>query len=90
VLSGQLHARAALPQRKSPQYPLDKKLGGPQSRSGSYEEKSHAPAENRTPAVQPVACRYTDWAITSPQISSKCDNNTIAKALPVDAAAFCE
>jgi hypothetical protein len=33
---------------KSPQYPFDRRLGGPQSRSGQY-------GENRTQAVQPVA-----------------------------------
>jgi hypothetical protein len=32
-VSGQLHAPVALPQGKSPWYPLDKKLGGPQNRS---------------------------------------------------------
>jgi hypothetical protein len=31
----QLHAPAALLQGKSPLYPLDRRLGGPQSRSGS-------------------------------------------------------
>jgi hypothetical protein len=33
-VSGQLQAPAALPQGKSPWYPLDRRLGGPQSRSG--------------------------------------------------------
>jgi hypothetical protein len=33
-VSGQLHAPAALPQGKSPLYRLDRRLGGPQSRSG--------------------------------------------------------
>jgi hypothetical protein len=33
-VSGQLHAPAALPPGKSPWYPLDRRLGGPQSRSG--------------------------------------------------------
>jgi hypothetical protein len=33
-VSGQLHAPAALPPGKSPWYPLDRSLGGPQSRSG--------------------------------------------------------
>jgi hypothetical protein len=49
-VSGQLHAPAALPQGKSPWYPLDKRLGGPQSRSGlgGVEKKFPAPAENRT------------------------------------------
>jgi hypothetical protein len=32
-VSGQLHAPAALPQEKSPWYPLGRRLGGPQSRS---------------------------------------------------------
>jgi hypothetical protein len=39
-VSGQLHAPAALLQVKSPWYPLDRRLGGPQSRSGrGVEEK---------------------------------------------------
>jgi len=33
-VSGQLHAPVALPQGKSPWYPLDRGLGGPQSWSG--------------------------------------------------------
>jgi hypothetical protein len=33
-VSGQLHSPAALPQGKSPLYPLDRRLGGPQSWSG--------------------------------------------------------
>jgi hypothetical protein len=55
-VSDQLQAPAALLQVKSPQYPLDKRLGGPQSRYGrNDEEKNLWPAGNRTPAVQPVA-----------------------------------
>jgi hypothetical protein len=55
-VSGQLHALADLPQGKSPRYPLDRRLGGPQSRYGRCgEEENLAPAGNRTPAVQPVA-----------------------------------
>jgi hypothetical protein len=43
-VSGQLHAPAALPQGKSPWYPLDRRLGGPQNRSGlSGEEKNSYP-----------------------------------------------
>jgi hypothetical protein len=43
-VSGQLHTSASLPQRKSHWYPLDKKLGGPQSRSGrGIEEKNSQP-----------------------------------------------
>jgi hypothetical protein len=40
-VSGQLHDPAALSPGKSPQYPLDRRLGGPQSRSEhSIEEKN--------------------------------------------------
>jgi hypothetical protein len=40
-LSGQLHSPAALPPGKSPFYPLDRRLGGIQSRSqrGGEEKK---------------------------------------------------
>jgi hypothetical protein len=56
---GQLHTPAALPQ-----YPLDRRLGGPQSRFGRcVQEKNLVPAGIRTPALQLVARRYTDWAI---------------------------
>jgi hypothetical protein len=58
-VSGQLHFPAALPQGKTPWYPLDRRLGGPQSRSGrgGEEESSQARRESnpRTPIVQPVA-----------------------------------
>jgi hypothetical protein len=44
------------PQRKSPQYSLDRRLGGPQNGSGRCGEEKHlAPAGNPTPAVQPIA-----------------------------------
>jgi hypothetical protein len=37
-VSGELHSLAALPPRwKTPRYPLDRKLGGPQSRCGLWE-----------------------------------------------------
>jgi hypothetical protein len=49
---------ASRPKRKSPWYSLDRRLGGPQNRSGRCgEEKHFAPAGNPTPAVQPVARR---------------------------------
>jgi hypothetical protein len=42
-------------------YPLYKKLGGPQGRSGQVREISTPPGfDPRT--VQPVASPYTDWA----------------------------
>jgi hypothetical protein len=35
-VSGQLHTSAALPPRKEPQYPLDRRLWGPQSQYGCF------------------------------------------------------
>jgi hypothetical protein len=68
-VSCQLHAPAALSPGKSPWYPLDRRLGGHQNRSGrGGEEKNSQPrrgSNHRTPIVQPVAQRYTDWAITA-------------------------
>jgi hypothetical protein len=59
--SGQLHATAGLPSGKEPPYPLRRRLGGPQIRSGRCGEKKNlAPIGNRSRAVQPVARRYTD------------------------------
>jgi hypothetical protein len=48
--SGQLHAPAALNQGKSPQYPLDRGLGRPRSRSarGGEEKNSQPP-----PGIEP-------------------------------------
>jgi hypothetical protein len=48
--SGQLHAPAALLQVKSRRYPLDRRLGGHQSRSGhDGEEKNSQPP----PGIEP-------------------------------------
>jgi hypothetical protein len=56
-------------QGKSPCNPLNRRLGGPQSRSGrGDEEKNSQPLREsnpRTPIIQPVAQRYADWAITA-------------------------
>jgi hypothetical protein len=49
-------------QEKSPWYPLDKKLDGPQSRSGSSgEEKNYQPLPGlEPPIIQPVPLSYPD------------------------------
>jgi hypothetical protein len=45
-VSGQLDAPAALPPSKEPRYPLDRSLGGPQSRAGySGEDRNLALVE---------------------------------------------
>jgi hypothetical protein len=41
-VSGQLHSRPLYPQGKSPWYPLDRRLGGPQSQSG-HTAKTQTP-----------------------------------------------
>jgi hypothetical protein len=50
--------RSDYPRGKSPQYPLDKRMGGPQGRSGRGGEKGQnpiiTPAGNWTPFVHPV------------------------------------
>jgi hypothetical protein len=64
-VSGQLHALATLLPGKSHCYPLDRRLGGPQSFCGrGGEEKIPSPRREsnpRTPIVRPVAHRYTYW-----------------------------
>jgi hypothetical protein len=42
-VSGQLHVSVALSPGKETEYPLDTRLGGPQSRSGRGEEKKSMP-----------------------------------------------
>jgi hypothetical protein len=60
-MDGQRQAPAALTPGKT-RYPLYRRLGGPQGRSGRVRKVSHPPVfDPRT--VQPVASRYTDWPI---------------------------
>ena len=60
-VGGQRQTPAALPPEKT-RYPLYSRLGGPQGRSGRVRKISPPPGfDPRT--VQPVASRYTDWAI---------------------------
>jgi hypothetical protein len=63
-MGGLHHAPVALPPKGS-RYPLYRKLGGPQWRSGWVREISPPPGfDPRT--VQPVASRYTGWTILVP------------------------
>jgi hypothetical protein len=68
-VSGQLHAPAALAPGKETLIPIRQEKGGPQSRSWRVvNRKIPSPRREsnpRTPIVQPVAQRYTDWAITA-------------------------
>jgi hypothetical protein len=64
-MSGQLHGSTALPPGKNTRYQLDRRLGGPQSRSGRRgEEKilNCTGIRTTTPlVVQTVATRYTAY-----------------------------
>jgi hypothetical protein len=62
-VGGQRHAPAALPPGKT-RYPLYRRLGGPQGRSGRVR-KIVPPLGFDTRTVHPLASRYTDsdWAI---------------------------
>jgi hypothetical protein len=60
-VGGQRHGPVALPPEKT-RYPVYKRLGGDQDRSGRGRKSSPPPGfDPRT--VQPVASSYTDWAI---------------------------
>jgi len=61
VVGGQCHAPAALPPRKT-RYPLHRRLGGPQGRSGRVRKISR-PQGLDPWTFQSVAISHTDWAI---------------------------
>jgi hypothetical protein len=61
-VGGQRHDPAALPPGKIPDNLLYRRLGGPYGRSGWVQKISPSPGfDPRT--VQPVASRYTDYAV---------------------------
>ena len=59
-VGGQRHAPAAL-RTGNTRYPLYKRLGGTQDRSGWVRKNSPQPGFSRR-TVQPVASLYTDYA----------------------------
>ena len=62
-MGNQRHVPATLPSGKT-RYPLYRRLGGPQGRSGQVRKMSPPPGfDPRT--VQPVASRYTNWVIAA-------------------------
>jgi len=63
-VGGQRHAPAALPPGKT-RYPLYRKLGGPQGRSGRVRKISPPPGFDPR-NVQPVASHYTHYAVPPP------------------------
>jgi len=63
---GQRHGPAALPPGKS-RYPLYRRLGGPQGRSGQVQKISPPPGFV-CQTIHPIASRYTDCAITGHKV----------------------
>jgi hypothetical protein len=61
-LSGQLHAPVALPPGKQPPVRTESEVGSEPVWTLWSGQKSLSASGNRTPAVQPLARRYTDWA----------------------------
>ena len=62
----QHHSPAALPPGET-RYPLYRRLGGPQCRYGQVRKIS-PPPEFDPRTVQPVASRYTDYAIPAARL----------------------
>jgi hypothetical protein len=67
-VGGQRHAPAALPPGMT-RYPLYRRLGEPQGRSGRVLKISLPPGLD-TRTVQLVASRYTDWAIAAHKLAT--------------------
>ena len=68
-VGGQRHALAALPPGKT-RYPLCRRLGGPRAGLDECGKSCLRPGFDRQ-TLQPVASRYTDWAI--PARSNACN-----------------
>jgi len=77
----QRHAPAVLPLPKT-RYPLYTRLGGPQGRSGLVQKNSPPPGiDPRT--VQPVASRYTDYALPA-HVRTVCNTSLLDTGLEHD------
>jgi hypothetical protein len=60
------------PQGKNPWYPLDRRLVGPRAIPDTVMRKissSHRESNHRTPIIQPVAQRYTNWVIKALKVN---------------------
>jgi hypothetical protein len=64
-VGGQCHALGAVPPRKEPHYPLDRRLDGLQGWSGWVWKISLPPAFNRW-TIQATASHYINYAIPAP------------------------
>jgi hypothetical protein len=87
-MGGKRHAPAALPPGKT-RYPLYRRLGRPQGRSGSVRKIALPPGFFFDPrTVQPVASRYTDWATRlkayNNTTTNTINNNILSSVSPYD------
>jgi hypothetical protein len=66
-------------QGKSPWYPLDRRLGGPQSRSGRGGEEKKVPISCRdaNPRYPSSSSALFDWAIPAPELLYGCEWNLV-------------
>jgi hypothetical protein len=66
-VSGQIHDPAALPPGKEHRYPIDRRLGGPQSRSGrGDEEKNSQPLPGLKPRSDSPARSQSLYRLSYP------------------------
>ena len=68
-VGGERHAPGSFTLWKETRYPLYRRLGGPQGRSGRVRKIS-SPLGFDPRTVRPVASRYTDWAIPDHKITA--------------------
>ena len=74
------HPGCTLPPGKT-RYPFYSRLGGPQGQSGQAENL--VPTGIRSQTVQPVVCRYTDWATRPITVRSSHKNSNRKEAKSV-------
>jgi hypothetical protein len=64
-VSGQLHAPAALPQGKSPWYPLDRRWVDPRAVVDAVVKRKIPSPRRESNSRTPIIQRYTEWAVTA-------------------------
>ena len=79
-VGSQSHAPSVLPPGKTTRYPLHRRLGGPQGRSG-WVRKISLPLGFDPRTVQPVASRYYNWTIPTHPLTRR--DKTIANTQTV-------
>jgi hypothetical protein len=70
-VGGQHHIPATLPPPEKDQYPLHRRVGGPQGQSGHTLKTSPTPGFDPW-TIQPIACHYTTTLSQLPK-DSKCN-----------------